>query len=304
MDEAPLRHAYMIITHGNFPILERQLSFLDSENADFFIHVDANVRNFDFEKYRRIPRISGVTFVDRLHISWGHYSLTECELRLLRAAAPGHYDYYHLLSGVDVPVKTREYIEGYFRRQSGVNYINLERAQISRRHLDRVRYYYPFQKWNVRNVFLRRSIRELTVLAQRLALVDRTKKAPQGFVFQKATEWFSITDALAQYVLSKEALIRELFADTFCSDEMFLPSVAMSSPFRDTVPPADPRGKHKNCCRYIDWERGSPYTFTDADYDELISTGPDYLFARKFDYAAAPDLVDRLFEHFGADPRE
>ena len=61
MDEAPLRHAYMIITHGNFPILERQLSFLDSKNAEFFIHVDANVRNFEFEKFRRIPRFSGVT---------------------------------------------------------------------------------------------------------------------------------------------------------------------------------------------------------------------------------------------------
>ena len=304
MDEAPLRHAYLIITHGNFPILERQLSFLDSENADFFIHVDASVQDFDFEKYRRIPRYSGVTFVDRLRISWGHYSLTECELRLLRAAAPGHYDYYHLLSGVDVPVKSREYIERYFSRQSGINYINLERPQISRRNLNRVKYYYPFQKWNIRNVFLRRSIRELTALVQRLAGVDRTKKAPAGFQFQKATEWFSITDALAQYVLTKEDLIRELFEDTFCSDEMFLPSVAVNSPFRDTIPPADPQCRHKNCCRYIDWDRGSPYTFTEADYDELISTGPDYLFARKFDYAAAPELVDRLFRHFSPEERE
>ena len=41
MEKRPLRHAYMIITHGNFPILEKQLRFLDSGNADFFIHVDA-----------------------------------------------------------------------------------------------------------------------------------------------------------------------------------------------------------------------------------------------------------------------
>lgn len=303
MEKPPLRHAYMIITHGNFPILERQLAFLDSENADFFIHVDAAVRDFDFEKYRRIPRRSRVTFVDRLHISWGHYSLTECELRLLRAAAEGRYDYYHLLSGVDVPIKPREYIESYFARQPGINYINLERAQISRRHLDRVRFYYPLQKWNIRNVFLRRSIREMTVIVQRLAGVDRTKNAPPGFVFQKATEWFSITDDLARYVLTKTELIRELFEDTFCSDEMFLPTVAVNSPFRDTIPPADPACRHKNCCRYIDWERGNPYTFKDADYEELVSAGPDYLFARKFDYSAAPGVVDRLFERFGGDPR-
>ena len=36
-----MRHAWLILTHGNFEILEKQLRFLDSENADFFIHVDA-----------------------------------------------------------------------------------------------------------------------------------------------------------------------------------------------------------------------------------------------------------------------
>ncbi len=299
MEKAPMRHAYMIITHGNFRILEKTLSFLDSGNADFFIHVDAGVRELDQERFRAIPRFSRVTFVDRLHISWGHYSLTECELRLLRAAVPGNYDYYHLLSGVDVPVKTRDYIENYFQDKNGTNFINLENPVISRRHLARVKYYYPFQKYNIRSVPVRRAIRELTVLVQRVAGVDRTKKAPEGFVFQKATEWFSITHALASYVLSRQELIEQLFRDTFCSDEMFLPTIAFNSPYRDTIPPADPRHVHVNCCRYIDWERGSPYTFRDEDFDELIHTGPDCLFARKFDYAASPGVVDRLFEYFG-----
>lgn len=296
MDRQAMRHAYLIITHGSFPILERQLSFLDSENADFFIHVDASVPNFDFERYRCIPRCSKVVFVERLHVSWGHFSLTEATLRLLRAATEGHYDYYHLLSGVDVPLKSREYIEGFFADKQGRNFINLEQEVISRRHMARVKYYYPFQKYNIRNVPLRRAIRELTALTQRLAFVDRTRKLPEGFVFQKATEWFSITDGLARYVVAKEPEIREIFRDTFCSDEMFLPTMAMNSPFRDTVPPPDPAHPHRNCLRYIDWKRGSPYTFTDSDFDELISAGPEYLFARKFDCKNSPQVVDRLFD--------
>lgn len=109
-----MRHAWLIITHGNFEILKKQLRFLDSENADFFIHVDARVKDFDFAHVRSIPRKSRVTFLDRKPISWGHFSQVDCELRLLCAAVPGGYDYYHLLSGVDVPVKTRQYIENYF----------------------------------------------------------------------------------------------------------------------------------------------------------------------------------------------
>ena len=34
--------------------------------------------------------------------------MVEAELSLLRAAVPGKYDYYHLLSGVDVPIKSRD----------------------------------------------------------------------------------------------------------------------------------------------------------------------------------------------------
>ncbi len=60
----------------------------------------------------------------RHRISWGHFAMVEAELELLRAAVPGGYDYYHLLSGVDVPVKTRAYIENYFTRAPGRNYVS------------------------------------------------------------------------------------------------------------------------------------------------------------------------------------
>ena len=293
-----MRHAYMIITHNNFPILEKQLRFLDSENADFFIHVDAKVQGFQPERFRSIPRKSSVTFVDRLSISWGHDSLVRCELSLLKAAVAGQYDYYHLLSGVDVPVKSRAYIESFFETAPGVNYINFEKPVISRRHLERVKFYYPFQKYNIRRLFLRRALRELTAGAQRLAGVDRTKKYP-GFVFQKGTQWFSITRDLAEYLAGREDEILDKFHDTFCADEVFVQSMVMNSPFRGTLPPTAFDGKHSNCCRYIDWQRGNPYTFTDDDYEELISTGPSVLFARKFDYKSSPGVVDRLFAHFG-----
>ena len=298
MEKRPLRHAYMIITHGNFPILEKQLRFLDSGNADFFIHVDAKVRDFDFDRFRSIPTRSQVTFVPRRSIYWGHFSLVECELDLLRAAAAVGYDYYHLLSGVDVPVKTREYIEHFFDDADGMNYLNFEAPVISRRHRARVRYYYPFLEWNIRKPLVRTAVREAGVLLQKLAFVDRTRALDKSFVLQKGTQWFSVTDGLVRYVLSREETIRELFRSTYCPDEMFMQTIAVNSPFKDKLPLNAFGNRHLNCCRYIDWQRGRPYTFTDSDYDELIHTGPGYLFARKFDYNAFPGVVDRLFEHF------
>ena len=294
-----MRHAWLIITHGSFAILEKQLRFLDSENADFYIHVDARVKDFDFAHFRSIPQKSRVTFIDRAPISWGHFSQIDCELRLLRAAVPGRYDYYHLLSGVDVPVKTRQYIENYFSSvRPGTNFVHFQQETIESEYLDRVKFYYPLQRWNLQNRVIRLALRRAEVLLER-PFVDRTKSFPAGYVFQKGANWFSITHALAEYVLSQEAWLREHYRSTFCGDEVFLQSLVINSPFRDTLS-SDYRGDdHKPCLRYIDWQRGKPYSFRNGDYEELASTPDEYLFARTFEYCATAEVVDRLFAHFG-----
>ena len=293
-----MRHAWLILTHGNFAILEKQLRFLDSENADFFIHVDAKA-DFDEERFSAVTERSRVTFVPRRRISWGHFAIAEAELELLRAAAPGRYDYYHLLSGVDVPVKPRAYIEEYFTRAPGTNYVNFLAPEISRADLYRVMFYYPMQRYNIRKPAVRRALRNFSAAVQLGFGVDRTRRLPDGFAFQKGAQWFSITHALAAYLLEKEDEIRGIFSDTYCPDEMFVQTEIINSPFRDTLPENAFCNDYASCLRYVDCKRGNPYTFTDADLAELLSTPETALFARKFDYRSAPAVVDALFDRFG-----
>ena len=295
MDQPRLRHAYLIMAHGNFPILEKQIRFLDSVGTDLYIHVDAD--SFPFEQYRAFAQKSTVTFLERKKVCWGDLTQIECELRLLECAAARGYDYYHLLSGTDVPVKTRAYIENYFAQRNGTNFLKYQAPQIAAHHLARVKYYYPAQKWNLRRPLWRKVVRELFLLPQRLFGVDRTRRYPD-IVFQKGTNWFDITDELARFVLSQKDQILEMYRSTCCADEMFLQTLVVNSPFVSTLPSYAFDNDFRACCRYIDWDRGSPYTFGDGDLDELMHTGPDYLFARKFDYAAAPQVVEKLFAHF------
>ena len=294
-----MRHAWMILAHNNFPILEKLLRFLDSENADFYIHIDAKVTDFDPDRFSAVPRYSRVVFVERHSISWGDFSMVEAELSLLRAAVPGGYDYYHLLSGVDVPVKSRRYIEDFFAARAGTNFINYRRPEISKQDLWRVRFYYPFQRFNIRTIWLRRLLRNASIGVQLLAGVDRTRKLSPEVVFQKGTQWFDITRALAEHVLSREGWIRETFRATYCPDELAVQTLAAGPSFRGTLPPDAFDGNHRNCCRYLDWTRGNPYVFTEDDFDELIHTDPSCLFVRKFDYRTHPGIVDRLFAYCG-----
>ena len=47
------KHAYLIIAHVDFSILEKTIKLLDDENNDFYIHIDKKVKNFDFEYYKK-----------------------------------------------------------------------------------------------------------------------------------------------------------------------------------------------------------------------------------------------------------
>ena len=47
--------------------------------------------------------------------------------------------------------------------------------------------------------------------------------------------------------------------------------------------------------RYIDWDRGKPYTFTEEDFDEVINS--ECMFARKFDYCSHSKLCTDIFDY-------
>lgn len=79
------------------------------------------------------------------------------------------------------------------------------------------------------------------------------------------------------------------FRLTLAPDEIFLPTLVWNSPFRRSLyDTADPS---RGSLRLIDWKRGSPYTWAEADFDELMHSSA--LFARKFS-SASPALLQRL----------
>lgn len=54
----------------------------------------------------------------------GGVSQIECELLLLKTAiSKGKYDYLHLLSGDDLPVKNNDEIDSFFEVNNGKQYI-------------------------------------------------------------------------------------------------------------------------------------------------------------------------------------
>lgn len=290
-----MRHAYLIIAHNQFELLKLLLKCLDHPQNDFYIHIDKKVKTVDFEDIKSVVKYSGLTFTDRVSIRWGGFSQVESELVLMKSAIKGRYDYYHLLSGVDLPLKTSEQILRFFEENNGTEFIHFSNMSYCKSDnvIRRVKYYYPFQEIFGKEEGIYYYISRFMLKIQRLLKVNRLKNC--NMEISCGAQWFSITGNLASYVVENEKKIKCLCKNGFCVDEIFLQTLVYNSDFIKKVYKFNDNEDYISSMRYIDWKRGTPYTFQKEDYEELINS--DYLFARKFDIISNPEICYSIAEY-------
>ena len=288
-------HAYMIIAHNQFELLEKLIKKLDDERNDIFVHIDAKVSDFDFEHFKGITKHSRVIFTDeRVSVTWGDYSQVKTEMLLLKTAVSHDspekpYTYYHLLSGVDLPIKTNDEIHKFFEENQGKEFIHHTSDNGDESRM-RIQYYHFFRK--KRNTFTK-ILAQLALIPQKLARFDRLERFPEIKV-QKGCNWFSITSDLAKFTVENQTKWEMLFSHSYCGDEVFIQTVCESSEFKDNLFMPHCNNDHFACARLIDWERGNPYVWRREDYD-LIKASP-CMFARKFDMNVDSEIIEMLTE--------
>ena len=286
-------HAYMIIAHNQFELLEKLIKALDDERNDIFVHIDAKVKNFDFDRIKALTKYSRVVFTpERVNITWGDFSQVKCEMLLLKTAVENEnkdkpYSYFHLLSGVDLPIKTNDYIQKFFEENNGKEFIHFTSEDTAVAE-SRIRYYHFFRK--KRNA-LYKILAQIVLRIQKVFKVNRLKASDTKA--QKGCNWFSITGDFAHYVYNHLSEYERIFKYSYCADEVFIQTVFINSPFAENLFLND-INNHYACVRHIDWNRGNPYVFRSEDYDELMNS--KCLFARKFDLSVDSEIIDRIIE--------
>ena len=280
------RHAYLVIAHHQFELLEMQLKLLDHRMHDFYIHIDASVKDFDFDYFRNIVKKSKVYFTPRIRVTWGGHSQIRCEQILLEEATKGKYGYYHLISGVDLPLKPAEMIYQYFQDHIGEEFCKRSDTR------ERVSLWHPFKDMYAKEACFYSFLDRVFMRLQRLLSVDRMKK--NGYTVKCGANWFSISHELASFVCSKKKEIKRLFYYSHCGDEVFLHTLLFHYYGEKlTIHRKELGSDYQTLARLIDWERGDPYTFCSGDFDELMNSNA--LFARKFDYVSDPDICRKIY---------
>lgn len=281
------KHAYLIICHNHFQQLDKLLNLLDDARNDIYIHVDQKVGEIPPTLREKQMKHSPVYFVDRVSVNWGGYSMVQCEMNLLEAAVQNEaeYAYYHLISGVDLPLKTQNQIHGFFDENAGKEFISFStKANQTKDFLDRISVYHFFQEKVGRSHGALFKLESLLVKLQQLLHINRLGREKDRFY--KGNQWFSITDEMAKFITLPEqkAFVEKYLKWSCCSDELFIQTLVMNSPLKDNI--------SQEKVRMIDWKRGNPYTFRAEDYDALMQS--DSLFARKFDEDIDNDVIETI----------
>lgn len=202
-------HAYMIIAHRQFDLLAKLITALDDERNDIFVHIDAKVRDFDFEKFKALPKRSRIYFTPRIGVTWGDFSQVKCELILLaevdKMQKNGRaYDYVHLISGADLPIKSNDEIHAFFKENNGLQFVHFTDDKATKESENRIRYYHLFRRH--RNI-LTKILAQIALRVQMLFGVDRLKNT--NIKVQKGCNWFSITGEFAAYIAQESERLKK-----------------------------------------------------------------------------------------------
>ena len=285
----PDKHAYLVMSHSNFNQLLLLLDLLDDERNDIYLHIDKKSNGYSIDEIRHHVKKSKLVFIKPMRVSWGGDSGIKCELRLLVESTKTPHAYYHLISGMDLPLKTQDEIHAFFRQHCGCDFVALNRKHIhnlSKSYMYRLNYYYMFQNFIGRNKdgfsLKLQWLQNKHLKLQKKLNICRTKNSKVEF--QKGSNWFSITHETARYVVNEYKKYKRYFEFTLCADEVFLQTILINSPRIDSI--------IDNNLRYIDWERGEPYTFRIEDFDTLLHS--EKMFARKFDITVDKTIIYKI----------
>lgn len=280
------KHAYLIIAHNEFEILNLLIKAIDDKRNDIYILID--------KKVKHVPTISCVysklyllNDKERVDVRWGTRSQIEAEYSLFKVAHKDKkYSYYHLISGVHLPLKSQDDIHSFFDNGEHGEYLQMmptTQEEIKFKLL----YYHLFSRCYMDKRFI---MRNLSIILWRICLfwekiIGISRRPKHHYV--KSSNWISITQDAVDYLLSLENKIMKEYHHTFCADEFFVATALSESRKMKII--------NSNKLLKVNFDRGNPIKYTLDWYDDLIKS--DCLFARKFssqDLTVAKRILSNL----------
>jgi hypothetical protein len=252
------------------------------------VHVDAGTGQAVWDGFNDLAtRYANVRLTPRARSAWGSWGLVEAMLNGISLSLDLGCSHLVKMTGQDYLLRPVEQVVDFLAGNPGISFVPHDRIPVGfigdkDGGLSRVSH------WHV------------PVRSRRVS-IPMNRRPPQGITpFYGAAE-FVISMPLAHWLCDQVDQRPELvrfFRRTWTPDELFVPSMAMSSPMAADVSPAN--------LWFTDWAAGGPHprVFGRADIDRLravafgqagpLPGGQVKLFARKFDLRTDGVILDLI----------
>lgn len=261
------------MAHNNFKHLDRLIEALDGLDRCFYVHIDKKA-----EQSYISSRNNVVVIPEHIDINWGGFTMIEATLALLKhgLADSPDADYYALISGVDYPIRSEDFLLDLLEK--GKEYIDIAPVPVPFKPLERYEYYYF--DYNRRNIKLYNPKFLIEVLLKKLKI-----KRKASFKIYAGTQWFALTRECVQYIMKtvqEDKRYVDFFRHTLVPDEAFFQTIIGNSPFL---------GQTASSLTYTDWEVPVPPATIEEKHVKFLKTHIEFddeygkrfpYFARKF----------------------
>lgn len=288
-----MKIAYLVFAYKNPKLLQRIVQHLESDDAAFFMHIDAKFPLAPFQAIRG----RNICFTEqRIPVFWAEFSGVEAILLLIRTAlaAPQRYDYFVLLSGSEFPLRSRQYIHNFFEQNRGREFITMKKMPAPGKPISRLN--------TLRFPSTRPGLRFLFRALAKFGLAQRDyRKHFAGLEPYSGVTWWALSREACRHVVEftdQHPRFVNFFRNVHAPEETFVHTILGNSPFQSRV---------RRNLNYEEWLPVGPQT-----HPEMISAkhvkwfesqnevsvqdlhGPgELLFARKFSDDSL-SLVDRI----------
>lgn len=285
-----MRLAFIILCHKGFEQLEILIESLNSDDVDFYVHMDKKVKEFPKLIQTNVYYLADE---DRIDVQWASYGMVRATIKLIDKCveAKKTYDYVVLLSGQDLPIKSCDKMRSFFEhgKRASYNYIDVIDLDnpYHERFCKRTNIYYP--KWMTKRNVLARSAKVLYVFFtggehRTFSLFQRRDIAKVRPFF--GSQWWALQWECVCWMIKyikNNSWIETFFSNTLVPDESFFQTIFMKSPYAETR-----RGR----IVFLEWEGKHPRIITKDTAKNLVEKENGFLFARKFDVSVDREAIE------------
>lgn len=264
-----MKHAWLIIAHNEFEVLQRLISALDSPLCDLYIHFDKKIQKLPV---LHVEKSQLFILSERIDVRWGTVSQIKTELLLLETAHKrGPYAHYHILSGAHLPLKSIDELIHFYESHPNEEIMRFWPDDAGDADFKLRRYHFPIRDFKSPILWRRVLCQKIWTAVLKVQKIFGIRHL-KGSSFRKTDQWLSLTEAACEYLVQHKTSILRKYKWAFCPDEYFVASELMTDKkfmLRDYPQ-----------LLLVEFERESPKSIPLVRLEELKNT--DYLWARKF----------------------